>query len=114
MSFCSPCLGQTPVQDADLSSQASPEHGEQRDVAELSSETKEHEASGGAPELGAEQGAEEQQQDPSTRQRQVENEVSEVEIPNVGRIMVRADADGYNEEVNKCRCEMRFQHLLPH
>lgn len=29
---------------------------------------------------------------------QPENEVSEVEIPNVGRIMVRADADGYNEE----------------
>ncbi|XP_061608028.1 ubiquitin carboxyl-terminal hydrolase 28 isoform X2 [Phyllopteryx taeniolatus] len=34
-----------------------------------------------------------------TRRRQVENEVSEVEIPNVGRIMVRADADGYNEEM---------------
>uniref|UniRef100_A0A4W6E167 Ubiquitin specific peptidase 28 n=1 Tax=Lates calcarifer TaxID=8187 RepID=A0A4W6E167_LATCA len=33
------------------------------------------------------------------RQRQTENEVSEVEIPNVGRIMVRADADGYNEEM---------------
>uniref|UniRef100_A0A8C6UGZ3 Ubiquitin carboxyl-terminal hydrolase n=1 Tax=Neogobius melanostomus TaxID=47308 RepID=A0A8C6UGZ3_9GOBI len=30
---------------------------------------------------------------------QPENEVSEVEIPNVGRIMVRADADGYNEEM---------------
>ncbi|XP_037543742.1 ubiquitin carboxyl-terminal hydrolase 28 isoform X2 [Nematolebias whitei] len=90
---------QTPVQDADLSSQTPPEHGEQRDVAELSSETKEHEASGGAPELGAEQGAEEQQQEASTRQRQVENEVSEVEIPNVGRITVRADADGYNEEM---------------
>nr|XP_061818792.1 ubiquitin carboxyl-terminal hydrolase 28-like isoform X2 [Nerophis lumbriciformis] len=33
------------------------------------------------------------------RRRQAENEVSEVEIPNVGRIMVRADADGYNEEM---------------
>ncbi|XP_061658296.1 ubiquitin carboxyl-terminal hydrolase 28 isoform X2 [Syngnathoides biaculeatus] len=33
------------------------------------------------------------------RRRQPENEVSEVEIPNVGRIMVRADADGYNEEM---------------
>ncbi|XP_057676425.1 ubiquitin carboxyl-terminal hydrolase 28 isoform X2 [Corythoichthys intestinalis] len=34
-----------------------------------------------------------------TRRRQAENEVSEVEIPNVGKIMVRADADGYNEEM---------------
>lgn len=34
------------------------------------------------------------------RQRHTENEVSEVDIPNVGRITVRADADGYNEEVN--------------
>lgn len=33
------------------------------------------------------------------RAREPENEVSEVEIPNVGRIMVRADADGYNEEM---------------
>ncbi|XP_077448905.1 ubiquitin carboxyl-terminal hydrolase 28 [Stigmatopora argus] len=33
------------------------------------------------------------------RRRRAENEVSEVEIPNVGRIMVRADADGYNEEM---------------
>lgn len=31
---------------------------------------------------------------------QPENEVSEVEIPNVGKILVRSDADGYNEEVN--------------
>lgn len=30
---------------------------------------------------------------------QPENEVSEVEIPNVGKILVRSDADGYNEEV---------------
>ena len=30
-----------------------------------------------------------------------ESEVSEVDIPNVGRIMVRADADGYNEEVRR-------------
>lgn len=42
---------------------------------------------------------EEQQQEVPARQRQPENEVSEVEIPNVGRIMVRADADGYNEEM---------------
>ncbi|KAM9846615.1 ubiquitin carboxyl-terminal hydrolase 28 isoform 1-T1 [Aulostomus maculatus] len=40
-----------------------------------------------------------QQQEVPARQRQPENEVSEVEIPNVGRIMVRADADGYNEEM---------------
>uniref|UniRef100_G3QC43 Ubiquitin carboxyl-terminal hydrolase n=1 Tax=Gasterosteus aculeatus aculeatus TaxID=481459 RepID=G3QC43_GASAC len=43
----------------------------------------------------------EEQEEPAVpaRQRQTENMVSEVEIPNVGRIMVRADADGYNEEM---------------
>lgn len=35
----------------------------------------------------------------TTTRRQPENEVSEVEIPNVGKILVRSDADGYNEEV---------------
>jgi len=65
----------------------------------------EPEASGEAPEHEAEQGHEEQQQERPARQRQTENEVSEVEIPNVGRIMVRADADGYNEEVSS---KMRY------
>ncbi|KAL6098450.1 usp28 [Pungitius sinensis] len=65
---------------------------------EASSETTEHEAK-------EEEQQEEQQQEEQgesavpARQRQTENEVSEVEIPNVGRIMVRADADGYNEEM---------------
>lgn len=68
----------------------------------------EPEASGEAPEQGAKQEDEEGQQQEEeveevpARQRQAENEVSEVEIPNVGRIMVRADADGYNEEVSTC------------
>lgn len=39
-------------------------------------------------------------QEGRVRQRHTENEVSEVDIPNVGRITVRADADGYNEEVS--------------
>ncbi|XP_075888245.1 ubiquitin carboxyl-terminal hydrolase 28 isoform X2 [Nelusetta ayraudi] len=43
--------------------------------------------------------AQQQEQEVRGRRRQTENEVSEVEIPNVGRIMVRADADGYNEEM---------------
>uniref|UniRef100_A0A673K7M3 ubiquitinyl hydrolase 1 n=1 Tax=Sinocyclocheilus rhinocerous TaxID=307959 RepID=A0A673K7M3_9TELE len=30
---------------------------------------------------------------------QPENDVSEIEIPNVGKILVRSDADGYNEEM---------------
>uniref|UniRef100_A0A673YHF0 ubiquitinyl hydrolase 1 n=1 Tax=Salmo trutta TaxID=8032 RepID=A0A673YHF0_SALTR len=34
-----------------------------------------------------------------SRQQQPENVVSEVEIPNVGRILVQADTDGYNEEM---------------
>lgn len=29
------------------------------------------------------------------------SEVSEVEIPSVGRILVRCDADGYDEEVQR-------------
>ncbi|XP_063752011.1 ubiquitin carboxyl-terminal hydrolase 28 isoform X2 [Eleginops maclovinus] len=56
------------------------------------------EASRETPEEEEQQEDEEQQEAP-VRQRQTENEVSEVEIPNVGRIMVRADADGYNEEM---------------
>uniref|UniRef100_A0A4W6E1Z0 Ubiquitin specific peptidase 28 n=1 Tax=Lates calcarifer TaxID=8187 RepID=A0A4W6E1Z0_LATCA len=67
----------------------------------LSSENEgDPEASGESPEHEAErEGEEQQQQEVPVRQRQTENEVSEVEIPNVGRIMVRADADGYNEEM---------------
>ncbi|KAK5887245.1 hypothetical protein CesoFtcFv8_015866 [Champsocephalus esox] len=45
---------------------------------------------------------EEEQEEQEEQQQEVpvrENVVSEVEIPNVGRIMVRADADGYNEEM---------------
>lgn len=66
------------------------------------------EASGEAPEHEEEQRDEEQQQEAPARRRQPENEVSEVEIPNVGRIMVRADADGYNEEVRRWRPEAGF------
>lgn len=73
------------------------------EVASLSTEAEaEPEVSREAPEHEQEeQEAEEQQQEAPVRQRQPENEVSEVEIPNVGRIMVRADADGYNEEVSR-------------
>ncbi|KAM4619759.1 ubiquitin carboxyl-terminal hydrolase 28 [Polymixia lowei] len=57
-------------------------------------------APGAPPETEPNQENEEQAEAPvRQRQRQPENEVSEVEIPNVGRIMVRADADGYNEEM---------------
>ncbi|XP_026989887.2 ubiquitin carboxyl-terminal hydrolase 28 [Tachysurus fulvidraco] len=37
--------------------------------------------------------------DSQAEARQTENEVSEVEIPNVGKILVLSDADGYNEEM---------------
>ncbi|XP_040038844.2 ubiquitin carboxyl-terminal hydrolase 28 isoform X1 [Gasterosteus aculeatus] len=63
------------------------------------------EASREAPEHEVEKEEQEEQQEEQeepavpARQRQTENMVSEVEIPNVGRIMVRADADGYNEEM---------------
>lgn len=32
---------------------------------------------------------------------QPNSEISEVEIPSVGRILVRSDADGYDEEVQR-------------
>nr|XP_019952865.1 PREDICTED: ubiquitin carboxyl-terminal hydrolase 28 isoform X4 [Paralichthys olivaceus] len=99
---------QTPDPEAELRNQPSPDlqvDEDDAEVAELSSRTEgETEASREAPEQEAEQQKEEEeeqeQQDvPPARQRQTEDEVSEVEIPNVGRIMVRADADGYNEEM---------------
>uniref|UniRef100_A0A7N9AT28 Ubiquitin specific peptidase 28 n=1 Tax=Mastacembelus armatus TaxID=205130 RepID=A0A7N9AT28_9TELE len=73
---------------------------DETELAGLTSEIEgESEAFREAPEHEAEQKSEEQQQEVPARQQQTENEVSEVEIPNVGRIMVRADADGYNEEM---------------
>ncbi|XP_038146296.1 ubiquitin carboxyl-terminal hydrolase 28 [Cyprinodon tularosa] len=73
------------------------------EVAGLSSETNDEPgASGEAAGLEADpenEGQHREQEEVPARQRQAENEVSEVEIPNVGRIMVRADADGYNEEM---------------
>uniref|UniRef100_A0A8D3BJH0 ubiquitinyl hydrolase 1 n=1 Tax=Scophthalmus maximus TaxID=52904 RepID=A0A8D3BJH0_SCOMX len=89
---------------AELSDQATSDPVVEKDDAEvtgLASGTKgEPEASGEAPEHKAEQGDEERRPDvPAARQRPAESDVSEVDIPNVGRIMVRADADGYNEEM---------------
>ncbi|XP_034461678.1 ubiquitin carboxyl-terminal hydrolase 28 isoform X1 [Hippoglossus hippoglossus] len=94
----------TPDPEAELSNPTSPDLHVDKDDAEVtdlgSKAEDETEASGEAPEQEAEQKEETQQQDvPPARQRQTEDEVSEVEIPNVGRIMVRADADGYNEEM---------------
>uniref|UniRef100_A0A7N6F7W3 Ubiquitin carboxyl-terminal hydrolase n=1 Tax=Anabas testudineus TaxID=64144 RepID=A0A7N6F7W3_ANATE len=94
----------TPVYEAELVNQAPPDVRVEKDdtaVAALGPEAEapKPEAIREAPEQEAEQEAEEQQQESPARQRQTENEVSEVEIPNVGRIMVRADADGYNEEM---------------
>ncbi|CAJ1063347.1 ubiquitin carboxyl-terminal hydrolase 28 isoform X2 [Xyrichtys novacula] len=65
---------------------------------ETSSETPEKEGKKQEEEEQQPQEEEEEEVRPA-RQRQPENEVSEVEIPNVGRIIVRADADGYNEEM---------------
>uniref|UniRef100_A0A671W200 ubiquitinyl hydrolase 1 n=1 Tax=Sparus aurata TaxID=8175 RepID=A0A671W200_SPAAU len=88
--------------DQTASSEPQPEPEAEKDV-EPDQKEKPEEASGEAPEHEAQKEDEEQQQlqqqEVPVRQRQTENEVSEVEIPNVGRIMVRADADGYNEEM---------------
>uniref|UniRef100_A0A3B4WQQ9 ubiquitinyl hydrolase 1 n=1 Tax=Seriola lalandi dorsalis TaxID=1841481 RepID=A0A3B4WQQ9_SERLL len=93
---------QTPVEPAPQSG-PSAEEPDQGAASEPQPEPESREA----PEHAADQEVEEQQQQQQqqeevevpARQRQTENEVSEVEIPNVGRIMVRADADGYNEEM---------------
>nr|XP_020454301.1 ubiquitin carboxyl-terminal hydrolase 28 isoform X3 [Monopterus albus] len=94
---------QIPVPEAELSNQAPLDlhvDKDETEVAGIGSEAEgESEASKEAPQHEAKQENVEQQQEITVRQRQVENEVSEVEIPNVGRIMVRADADGYNEEM---------------
>ncbi len=52
----------------------------------------------GGPEAEPEASSTEENQATAARS-QPENEVSEVDIPNVGKILVRSDADGYNEEV---------------
>ncbi|KAM9332124.1 ubiquitin carboxyl-terminal hydrolase 28 isoform 2-T2 [Pholidichthys leucotaenia] len=94
---------QTPNSHVELSNPSLSDHPAEKDnleVAGPSPGAEGHpEATGDAPEHEAEQGMEEQQQQEAQGRQQTENEISEVEIPNVGRIMVRADADGYNEEM---------------
>ncbi|XP_035846679.1 ubiquitin carboxyl-terminal hydrolase 28 isoform X3 [Sander lucioperca] len=94
---------QTPGPEAELSNPAPSDLYVEKDdtqAAGLGPQAEgESEASREAPEHEAKLEDEPQQQEVPARQRHTENEVSEVEIPNVGRIMVRADADGYNEEM---------------
>uniref|UniRef100_A0A672SAE7 ubiquitinyl hydrolase 1 n=1 Tax=Sinocyclocheilus grahami TaxID=75366 RepID=A0A672SAE7_SINGR len=52
----------------------------------------------GGPEAEPEASSTEENQATATSS-QPENDVSEIEIPNVGKILVRSDADGYNEEM---------------
>ncbi|XP_056910929.1 ubiquitin carboxyl-terminal hydrolase 28 isoform X3 [Takifugu flavidus] len=70
-------------------------------LADHSHEADHHPEEPGEAAPHQEQNQEEPQdgQEGQVRQRHTENEVSEVDIPNVGRITVRADADGYNEEM---------------
>ena len=49
----------------------------------------------------AEQSEQPQQANDAESAAQPNSEVSEVEIPSVGRILVRSDADGYDEEVQR-------------
>ncbi|XP_051903202.1 ubiquitin carboxyl-terminal hydrolase 28 isoform X1 [Hippocampus zosterae] len=92
-----PAASELSVKKEDTKVEEEEEEGE--DVAETNGGDAEA-SSEEAPEREADRGNEEQrEQQVPTRRRQAENEVSEVEIPNVGRIMVRADADGYNEEM---------------
>ncbi|XP_071398994.1 ubiquitin carboxyl-terminal hydrolase 28 [Centroberyx affinis] len=97
---------QSPGPEAEISNQAPSDPHEEGDPEAAALGTGPEagpEATGDPPELEPDREDGEQQQqegeEAAVRQRQAENEVSEVEIPNVGRIMVRADADGYNEEM---------------
>ncbi|KAM3601776.1 uncharacterized protein V6R79_018744 [Siganus canaliculatus] len=93
---------QVPDAEVELSNQAPSDHSEEKDGAQVAEGAEgETEASGETTEQEAKQEEEEEQQRvaPGRQRETPENEVSEVEIPNVGRIMVRADADGYNEEM---------------
>ncbi|KAM8898702.1 ubiquitin carboxyl-terminal hydrolase 28 [Spinachia spinachia] len=97
---------QTSGPEAELSNPAPPDPLAKEDKTQAAGlgpqDESEPRASGEAPEHEAKkEEQQEEQEEPAVpaRQRQAENEVSEVEIPNVGRIMVRADADGYNEEM---------------
>lgn len=60
---------------------------------------RESEAVGSTVECEARADSQPQDQPPKEGDKQAESQVSEVEIPSVGRILVRSDADGYNEEV---------------
>ncbi|MGH0179236.1 UNVERIFIED_CONTAM: hypothetical protein FKN15_001311 [Acipenser sinensis] len=62
-------------------------------------EGKESEAVGSTVECEARADSQPQDQPPEEGFKQAESQVSEVEIPSVGRILVRSDADGYNEEM---------------
>ncbi|TKS83242.1 Ubiquitin carboxyl-terminal hydrolase 28 [Collichthys lucidus] len=83
---------QTPGPEAEINNQAPSDLHEEKDDTQVSSlgpqAEGEPEASGESPEQEAQQEDEEEQQVVQARQRQTENEVSEVEIPNVGRIMM--------------------------
>uniref|UniRef100_A0A8C7RPF3 Ubiquitin specific peptidase 28 n=1 Tax=Oncorhynchus mykiss TaxID=8022 RepID=A0A8C7RPF3_ONCMY len=80
----------TPDHSTDVTTETDSETGFREAVAEAAA----------APDTQAD--GEDDQDAPAatrSRQQQPENVVSEVEIPNVGRILVRADTDGYNEEM---------------
>uniref|UniRef100_A0A8C8HGM7 ubiquitinyl hydrolase 1 n=1 Tax=Oncorhynchus tshawytscha TaxID=74940 RepID=A0A8C8HGM7_ONCTS len=80
----------TPDSSTDVTTETDSETGFREAVAEAAA----------APDTQAD-GEDDQDAPEATRsrQQQPENVVSEVEIPNVGRILVRADTDGYNEEM---------------
>ncbi|XP_058865470.1 ubiquitin carboxyl-terminal hydrolase 28-like isoform X8 [Acipenser ruthenus] len=67
--------------------------------AALAESDRESEAVGSTVECEARADSQPQDQPPKEGDKQTESQVSEVEIPSVGRILVRSDADGYNEEM---------------
>ncbi|XP_053334372.1 ubiquitin carboxyl-terminal hydrolase 28 [Clarias gariepinus] len=91
-------------------SPASPSHKEEEETAEaeaeinqtVSEQTETEAVSDPQPEAEEPEEAEAQTssaEDTQAEAAQPENEVSVVEIPNVGKILVLSDADGYNEEM---------------
>uniref|UniRef100_A0A8C9WKR2 ubiquitinyl hydrolase 1 n=1 Tax=Scleropages formosus TaxID=113540 RepID=A0A8C9WKR2_SCLFO len=97
----SQCVTQEPEEMGESEAEAQPEAEPKPEAAEEGAGQEEAQAGGDEEEPQAEpqpQASPQEEAPAETNRRPTENQVSEVEIPNVGKILVRSDADGYNEE----------------
>ncbi|KAG2469631.1 UBP28 hydrolase, partial [Polypterus senegalus] len=74
-------------------------NGVEAALTESESEPNNSSGEAGMTSVSVSENTEIQEQSSKTDERPAESQVSEVEIPNVGKILVRSDGDGYNEEM---------------